>query len=162
MFEYTNHTIFLWITGILIFSFDVVVYLGSKSSSSRIFAVFSSLVATWSISYGFMVAAPEPHLPLILIKINHVLGIVASLGFVCFSITYPNDKPIRKSLVATLATLGMIYLLLFYATDLMIPDMFFLSTPDRWGWVIGDLYFTYLIGFYLLWIINTSKFRLNR
>jgi signal transduction histidine kinase len=153
MIDYTSHTILLWITGILIFSFDVVVYFGSKNISSRLFAVFSSFVGIWSISYGFMVAASEPQLPLLLIKINHLLGMIASLGFVCFSLVYPNDRPLKKSLAISLISIGIIFFLLFFITDLMIPGMFQLSTPDRWGWVIGDVYFTYVIFFNAIWII---------
>jgi len=152
MFELNTYTILLWITGILILSFDFVVYSGSKNRSSILFAFFSSFVALWSISYGFIVASTNSEIPLYLMKINHILGMIASLGFICFSISYPDDKTIKTNTKLWLIIIGLIFFVLLFFTELMIPSMFYLSSPDRWGWKIGNLYFLYCITFNFLWI----------
>lgn len=153
LLDINNHTILLWVTGIAILSFDLVVYFGSKNRSSRIFAFYSSFVALWSISYGFIVASLSIELSLFLIKINHVLGIITSLGFVYFSLTYPNDEKPRKIISLYLFIIGIIFFIAFFFTDLMIPNMFKLTSPDKWGWFIGKLYYTYCITFNTLWLI---------
>lgn len=153
MLDIKIYTILLWITGITILSFDLVVYFGSKNNSSRIFAFFSSFVALWSISYGFIVASLSVELPLFLIKVNHILGLITSLGFVYFSLIYPDDKKPRKTTSIYLLGIGIVFFITFFFTDLMIPNMFKLISPDKWGWVIGKFYYTYCITFNTLWVI---------
>lgn len=147
------HTVSLWIVGILIISFDFVVYIGSDKTSSKLFSLFSIPVALWSISYGLMVSLTQPELSLILIKLNHVLGLIASIGFLFFSISYPNDKPINKSLISISVILGIIYSYVILFSSLMIKFMYPISLPDRWGWSTGTIYFSYSIIFLTLWII---------
>jgi len=147
------HTISLWVIGILIISFDFVVYIGSEKTSSRLFSLFSIPVALWSISYGFMVSSTQSELPLILIKINHILGLVASIGFLFFSISYPNDRHIKKSIIVIMGILGIVYSYMIFFSSSMIISMYSIELPDRWGWNTGAMYFSYSIIFLLLWII---------
>ncbi len=153
MFETNTHIILLWLTGVAIISFDIVVFLGSKKLSSKIFALFSVPVAIWSISYGFLLGSNFESIALILIRINHVLGMITTLGFVYFSIIYPTDKIPSKIVHKTLIIIGVIFLWLFIFSDLMIPSMYEISRPDRWGWNTGKLYFIYDILFGGLWLI---------
>ncbi len=147
------HTVSLWIVGILIISFDFVVYVGSDKTSSKLFSLFSIPVALWSISYGLMVSLTQSELSLILIKLNHVLGLIASIGFLFFSISYPNDKPINKLLITISVIFGIIYSYIILFSSLMIKFMYPVSLPDRWGWSMGIIYFSYPIIFLTLWII---------
>lgn len=147
------HTVSLWIVGILIISFDFVVYIGSDKTSSKLFSLFSIPVALWSISYGLMVSLTQLEFSLILIKLNHVLGLIASIGFLFFSISYPNDKPINKLLITVSVIFGVIYSYIILFSSLMIKFMYPISLPDRWGWSTGIIYFSYPIIFLTLWII---------
>jgi signal transduction histidine kinase len=147
------HTVSLWIVGILIISFDFVVYIGSDKTSSKLFSLFSIPVALWSISYGLMVSLTQLEFSLILIKLNHVLGLIASIGFLFFSVSYPNDKPINKLLITVSVIFGVIYSYIILFSSLMIKFMYPISLPDRWGWSTGIIYFSYPIIFLTLWII---------
>ncbi len=147
------HSVLLWLTAILIIGIDVIIYIGSDKTSSKLFSLFSLFVGLWSVSYGFLISFDTSTLPLILIKINHVLGLISSVGFLFFSISYPNDNKIPTLLIYLMTVFSLIYSSLILFSDLMIVKMFPVSPPDRWGWDTGILYFSYSIVFTILWII---------
>ncbi len=150
---YTDyHSSLLWITAVFILSLDFIIYLGSTKTSSRIFAFFSMLIAMWSISYGIFISTESDYVALILIKLNHVIGIVTALGFTWFSISYPNDSKLNNRLALVLWCIGIIYSSLIIFSDLIIKFMFEIDRPDHWGWEPGILYFTYSILFLILWL----------
>ncbi|MBP9847213.1 MAG: hypothetical protein KBD43_14230 [Saprospiraceae bacterium] len=151
MFELSIYSLLLWVTGVLILSFDFVIYLDSKNRSSYLFAAFSSFVALWSISYGFIVASNSSDISLYLMKVNHLLGMITSLGFIAFSISYPDNRPINSKLVILLTSIGVVFTVLIFNSKLIIPSMFLLQSPDHWGWNIGALYLLYCLTFVFLW-----------
>ena len=162
MFEINNITLLLWLTAILIVSFDVVVFLGSNRLSSRIFVLFSFPIAIWSVSYSLLISATEYETALIIIRSNYVIGIIISLGFIYFSLVYPKDYIPKIKIPVFFIIITLIFFYLFVLTDQMIPEMFRVSAPDNWGWKLKPLYFIYLIIFSASWIFTLSNIKAKK
>lgn len=157
MLEIDIHTSLLWMTAIIILSLDLIIYIGSNNISSRIFCIFSVVVAFWSISYGFFVSINESTIPLMLIKINHSLGIIATIGFIWFSHSYPNNIKITRFVIISSTIFGILYCSLILFTNSIISGLSNIPLPDRWSWNPGILYSTYVFIFLTCWIYILYK-----
>ncbi len=162
MIEIDYHTILLWTTSVLILSFDLIIYIGSNNKSSRIFCFFSMIVALWSLSYGFFISFTLSNIPLILIKINHSLGIIATIGFIFFSHVYPHDNKIPKRLMVVSTIFGIIYCAIILNSNLIISGMFSVTIPDRWGWIPGVFYMSYVLIFLFSWIYILTRIGISK
>lgn len=162
MLQIDYHTILLWATSILILSFDLIIYIGSNNKSSRLFCFFSMIVALWSLSYGFFISITSSEIPLILIKINHCLGIIATIGFIFFSHSYPHDTKIPSRLLFRSTLFGSIYCIIILFSDLIISGMFNIAVPDRWGWIPGIFYPSYVIIFSGSWIYILTRIGISK
>lgn len=160
MLEISIYSILIWLTAILIVSLDVIVFLGSRSLSSRVFALSSFLTALWSAAQGFFIAANLSALALFIVKLQHFLGIIISLGFLYFSLTYPDDKKPNKKLIPILVVIGVVFFILYFFTSQIIYEVFPFDGIQHWGWTFGLFQRLFDVTFYGLWVsilMNTYR-----
>jgi len=116
----------------------LVIFLGSRNLSSRAFAHSVLWVTLWMVGTGFLIAATEYETAIFFSRLTYFLGTTIASAFLCFLITYPEDKCPSRALTLTL-TLGQYALAyVFLLTDWVIPDMFPLRSRG-WGWEFGGL-----------------------
>jgi len=153
--EISTYSILLWLTAILIGSFDLIIFVGSRSLSSRVFAAFTFLLVPWSAAQGFVIALSVNATALFLVKLQHFIGIVISFGFLYFSLVYPEDKKPKHNfaIVITLSTIAAVFFVLFFFSNLIISDIFPVGGIERWGWRFAELQRLFDVTFYGIWLV---------
>jgi len=146
------YSILIWVVAVLIASLDVIIFFGSKSLFSRVFVLSTFLTALWSAAQGFFIAANLAASALFIVKLQHFLGIVISLGFLYFSLTYPDDKKPDRKLIPLFAGIGCLFFFLYFFTNTLIADVFPFDGIQRWGWEFGPLQRLFDVTFYGLWL----------
>ena len=155
--DITIYAVLIWITGILIISLDVVILIGSKNLSSKVFTFLTFITALWVISQGFLVSSEAPILADWLIRFQYVLGITIAVGFYHFSTIYPYDtKPSPASLTFSCGIIAIFtYLCLF--TNLLLSGVNRIQSIGHWAWEFGQWHLLFDFSFYVLWIIALYK-----
>ena len=147
------YSILIWITAILITSLDLVIFLGSKNLSSRIFAAFTFIAALWATSYSLHMAVSTASAALFFVKIDLELGILISFGFYYFSLIYPDDHLPKNKIrlfFCMIFTALLFYIFLFH-TNFLLYGAYRISEPTRWAWNQSQIIWIYSIVFFVLW-----------
>jgi len=144
-------TILIWITAIIIISLDLVIVIGSRNLSSRVFAALSFTTAIWVISSGFFISTLSSNVSNILIRFQYVLGISIALGFYLFSLIYPNDKKITKKHIYVPILIIIIFAYLFLFSNHLIIYTFYIGGINKWGWNFGNFQWLFEFAFCGLW-----------
>ena len=150
------HSKLLWITSVMILCTSLVLLFKSSDKSAKIFGIFSLTVMIWSTLYGFYIATSSSLVALIIIRINHALGIIASLGFIIFSYSYTKSKITTAIFTLILSIISILSSSIIFTKSFII-DVFEISEPNKWGWVTGNFYILYIMLFLTCWIITLSK-----
>lgn len=97
--EITVYAVLIWLTAILIGSLDLVIFLGSKTVSSRAFAHCILWVTVWVACVGLFVAARDQETAVFFSRLTYYLGSVIAASFLYFFFTYPEDNKPRPIII---------------------------------------------------------------
>ncbi len=154
--EITIYSILVWLASILIVSLDIVIFLGSKNFSSRVFAGFTFVSALWAATYGLHMTFLNADIALFLVKVELVMGIIISSGFYYFSGIYPDDKVPKNNLILISSLIFVVFIFYFFYihTDFLVYNAFMVNDPQRWGWEYNMGTWAYALVFAILWILG--------
>src|SRR3989344_1929914 len=152
--EISIYSILIWICAILILSLDVVIFLGSKNFSSRVFCFFTFVESLWITLYALKMASGNEAYVNFIFKIEFVLGIMVCLGFYYFSKTYPSDKHPNHWLLFLLISVTAFFYWLFLHTSFMVGSAYLVDSPQRWGWVLKPGIWLYVSAFFIFCIMG--------
>ena len=152
--DITIFAILIWITAVLIGSLDVVMLIGSKNLSSRLFVLFTFITAMWVASQGFLVATYYYALADWLIRFQYVLGMIIALGFYHFFKIYPDNKRTSWYSLAISSLTALIFAYLYLLTAYMNTGVTNIGGNGHWAWNFGPLHLIFDITFSILWIIS--------
>jgi len=153
----TVYTLLIWATAIIIVSLDLVIFIGSRNLSSKIFVFLTFVTAIWVASQGFLVSTFSDQFADWSIRFQYVLGLIISSGFFHFSVIYPHDKRVRPSTSIAAVFLIIVSCFLYFYTDKMIAGVSLIGGPGRWAWHMGSLNFLYSITFCGLWTVSLKN-----
>jgi hypothetical protein len=153
--EITISTILTWVSAGFIACLAFAIYqFGAKDNSTRSFALLSFVVSLWSVSVPFS--------GLFWVKMSYFLATVITSSFLLFSLTYPENLKVRKISLLLIALSELIFLLLFFFTDVII-SISLTTNPSEIGqatWSFGKfgfLFDSYVICVWLLGIYFLIK-----
>ena len=120
----TWYFLLVWITAILIGSLSLVIYIGSKNHSSRVFSVGIFFVALWTATIGFFLSTNTVEIAYISNRLSYVWGILIACSMFSFSLVFPDDKRINAFWTNTLGLLSTVFTYLYLYTDWMIKNIY--------------------------------------
>ncbi len=155
--EITPISIIIWISAILIVSLDIVIIIGSKNLSSRLFALLTLITAIWVITQGILISSIDITLSIALLRLQYILGITIAIGFLHFSYVYPHDiKPSKKSLAISTSIL-LIFTYLYLFTNTLLVDAYRIQSLGNWAWTFGPYSIIFDLIFCILWITSLVR-----
>ena len=161
LMDISIYAIVIWVTAIFIVSLDIVIIIGSRNLSSRVFAFFSFLTAIWVISEGFFISSLDYEIANLLIRFQYVLGISIANGFLFFSYIYPYDRKPSKIHIITSSIFILSFVYVYFFTNLIISSVYMIGGASNWAWNFGPLHLFFDISFYLIWIVALYKLYKN-
>ena len=151
--EITTCGIIIVLTSILILGLDLVIIIGSKNLSSRVFVLLTFVTAIWVISHGFLVSTSSQSGIDSLIRFQSLLGVIIAIGFYQFASIYPYDKrPSVKSLIFSFITIAT-FAYLYFFTNALVSGVYRINGIGHWAWAFGPWHLLFDIFFYTLWIL---------
>ena len=114
-----------WLTAVLVGAFAVIIYLGSKSPSTRMYAIVSFFVQLWAIGVGAYFFTEDPRWVLFWNQYNHFIAGLIAASYYLFSIYFPDDTPPQKETVNQLILLEAVLFYIYFFTDIGIRDSIF-------------------------------------
>ena len=151
--DITIHAILIWITAIVITSLDIVIVIGSKNLSSRVFALLSFITAIWVVSQGFLVSTFSVQFSDLLIRIQYLMGLSIALGFHHFSAIYPYDRRPKNILLIISVLIVIFFAYLYLFTNTLITGATYIGGIGKWSWGLGPLHLLFELVFCALWIL---------
>jgi signal transduction histidine kinase len=154
--EIEIYSILIWISAIVIISLDLVIVLGSKNLSSRIFAVFTFVAALWATSFSLHMAILNTDMAVFFVNIDLELGILISIGFYYFSLIYPDDHlPKNNSrLIFCMTFIALLFYVFLFHTNFLIFGAYRIDGPTHWAWNHSQILWIYSIVFFVLWSLG--------
>ena len=150
--EINIYAVLIWISGLLIGSTAITVFLGSNKLSSKAFSFSIAVVTLWIISCGFLATATTAELANIMIRINYFVGGATAASFLYFFYTFPNEKKPSSLLPISVILLQLIFFWLYFFSDTIIAGVFRLETNNLWGWYFGKYSFLFEVFFFSFYI----------
>lgn len=150
--DITIYSVLIWLIAILIASFGLIVFLGSRNTSSRVFALCAFLTALWSVAQGFFIASTSEYSALFLIKLSHVLGVIISFGFLYFSLIYPDDQKPSSRIVPIFILISAIFFYLYFFTSFLISAALPFDGIQRWEWTAETGQLLFYATFFGSWV----------
>lgn len=166
VFNINTATIILWLATFTAANLGLVIYIGSKELSSKIWALFSFTMALWLLVLGIDVSIPSQEFsPITKIlhsgipRFTYFLGIIMAVLFYMFCKLFPDKKTLgKKDLFFLIFFSGLFFILMFF-TNLIGGESFTWisnSNPVKaevWTWPPGPLFSVYVIALnsFLLW-----------
>lgn len=149
------------LSSLLILALDLVIIVGGKSLSSRVFVGLSFLASVWALSQSFLVSTDNPIVAEYLIRYQYVIGIIIAGGFIIFSKIYPHDVKPNRRLIYYLSGIASIISILYIFTDLLVTGVTYIGGYGKWSWQFGSLHPLFDIVFSILWIVALRNIYLN-
>lgn len=150
--QYPYFVVLIWLTTVLLGSLALVILLGSKKISSRVFAFIIGLIIIWSIGVSFMPLTNDPALENILLKFTFYMGGVIAASCFYFTKVFPEDLLPNKKLVAGIILTQIFFIPLFFGTNILIGESFRIDTDWGWGYTYGPFWFIFDIMFIFFWV----------
>lgn len=154
--EITIYVALIWISAILVGTLDLVIFLGSRTLSSRAFVHSILWVTIWIFSVGLFVASTDYQTALFFSRLTYYLGTVIAASFLYFFITYPEDKKPIYLFSWSLIILEILFGYVFIFTNKIIFSLFPINAPHPWGWFFGHwspIFEISFFGFFIAGII---------
>lgn len=166
MFSYQNFfepnltTHAIWLTTFVLFSLAIVIFLGSKKKSSRVFSYMTVTVALWTFMLGLHIAFPE-HGNFVVLdtipRVMHLLGITIILMILYFCVLFPDDQKVSHLIPAGMVGFVFLTAPVYFFTDCIVGgkaewighDMF---GGNIWIWGFGQCLFMYSALFFLMFL----------
>src|ERR1035437_1377934 len=136
--EITIYVVLIWISAILVGTLGLVIFLGSRTLSSRAFVYSTLWVTIWVASVGLFVASRDYHASLFFSRLTYYLGTVIAASFLYFFLTYPEDKKPSNLFSWSIIILEILFGYVFLFTNKIIFDLFSINAPHPWGWTFGS------------------------
>ncbi|MCX6715767.1 MAG: ATP-binding protein [Candidatus Taylorbacteria bacterium] len=154
--EITVYAVLIWITAVLIGSLGVVVFLGSKNLSSRVFAHSVLWITIWIIGVGLFIANRDENMVLFS-RLTYFLGTTIATSFLYFFITYPEDKKPSSLLGWVLIISQYLLAYIFIFTDKIIYNTFPIKNVYHiWGWSFGQWSYLFEILFFSFFVYGIT------
>ncbi len=128
-------------------SIAVVIFLGNKHFSAKVFSALILLHAVWVTAEGFLHGTTDPSIAnFLVVYIHYLVGAIAT-AFFYFALSYPEDKhPSWKFFTGLIAL--QILLLPFYGAGLVIEKASYVDGLQQWGWDWGMLRYIFHATFF--------------
>ncbi len=150
-----------WLSAIIIGSFALIIFLGSKKRSSRLYAMTSFWTMLWTLGMGAYHMTNVYSWIMFWGQWNHFMGGAIAATFFYFSFFFPDEKPPPRWVLPTVVGTQLGFLYLYATTTLIIQDSFTTGSRviDR-GWHFGQFGYLFHIFFALYFLggfLNLAK-----
>lgn len=185
LFEITPVVIGVLLIGMLVGNFAIMVFLGSKDPSSRMFVKMLLATTLWIFHVAFWYSARDPELALFGLRSAYFYGVLTGIYFYHFCRTFPENSVLPELEKKLLSLVSYALLLAYYVPylvsvvntlynssysypkELVASHMYPSSGMQYWGYEFGDLWFLLFDGpflsFWLLgFIVLYKKYRETR
>ena len=154
--EISIFSILNWFTAILISSLALVIYLGSRTYSSRAFVHCLFWVAMWISFVGVFVNTKNLDNALFYSRLTYYLGSMIAASFLYFFFTYPEDTRPNKLLLWSLIILQLASAYIYLFTDLIISRLDEANFTNFHRWSFGPLSFIFELAFFGFFIVGVA------
>src|SRR3989344_3599700 len=154
--EISIFSILNWFTAILISSLALVIYLGSRTYSSRAFVHCLFWVAMWISFVGVFVKTKNLDNALFYSRLTYYLGSMIAASFLYFFFTYPEDTRPNKLLLWSLIILQLASAYIYLFTDLIISRLDEANFTNFHRWSFGPLSFIFELAFFGFFIVGVA------
>ena len=156
--------IITWFTAIITGSLVLVIWLGSKNLSSRLFALLALLDAVWIASFTLLHAETQSiEFATFLFRFQFYIGSVIAAVFYFFAMSFPEDRRPKPVALVSLILLELLYVPVYFLTDAVVLEAIPVGGIQRWGFEMGNFWFLFDIPFFILWSVGLyalfKKFR---
>lgn len=134
-------------------SFALVIYLGSKTFSSRVFASLLLITFGWMVCMTVYENTTNYQLANFLSWFLYVLGGMIAAAFFYFCLSFPEDKKPPRRVLIGLVLIQIILFILFYYR-LIVYGAFIIEGTHFWGWYYGPLWFLFDFLFDGFWAVG--------
>ena len=151
-------TVITFFVALIELNLIIVIFLGTKTYSSRIFVLLVLTHVLWCVTFGVLHGMiTDASVAKLLFNITFYEGLAMSIFFFYFTLTYPDDnKPPYWALAVLLIFFVSQYSI--YFTEGLIMSSNITSDPNHFGWMwsYGSSKMTFLIPFSLFWTIGLA------
>ncbi len=133
------HSILIWVVAIIIASLGLVIYVGSKEYSSRVFVVCVVFVTMWITGVGLLLSVNDHQFALFIARANYYLGNLIAISFLYFFLVFPDNTKTSYRIRLLLLISQIILLYVFIFTDKIIENVEHVNYTAHWIWTYGEL-----------------------
>lgn len=151
-------TFIIWTSTFILFCLAVVIFLGSKKKSSRVFSYMTATTAIWTFMLGLHIAFPVSGNVVVLDvlpRVMHLTGVVAVLLILYFCILFPEDQ--KASCLIPISMVSFVFLTVpvYLFTDLVVGGevewiKYDILGGNIWTWELGQCFFVYMFFFFII------------
>lgn len=150
-------TIITLIVAFVELSLTLVIFLGTKTYSSRIFVLLAVTHAIWGITLGIMhEMITDVTMAEIFFSITFYEGLLISILFFYFSLVYPDDNKPPYWILAVLFIFFVSQYPVYFTEGLIFTNTKLDPNHFGWMWSYGSIQMTFLIPFSLFWTIGLT------
>lgn len=158
------HIIVIYIAGLSILNLSLVIWLGGRAFTPRVYALTIFFVALWSFTRGafhsidplmenvvlFSTSFTPTDIATLLNKLSFILGGIIATSILVFSLAIPNDT-FYKKITVLLLTLFFAHLYMYTDGGHFLGSAYYVGGLQGWVWEQGSLLFLYDVYFFTLW-----------
>ena len=148
-------TIITFLVAFVELNLVVVIFLGSKTHSSRVFAILAIANAIWSITLGFLHEfVTDISVAKILFSITFYEGLFISIFFFYFTLTYTDKGKPPYRVLAVLLVFFVSQYPIYFTEGLISANIQPALDHFGWMWSYGSVQMIFLIPFSSFWTIG--------
>ncbi|MCX6788211.1 MAG: ATP-binding protein [Candidatus Kaiserbacteria bacterium] len=126
----------MMIAAVIVSSFALAIYVGSKKPSSRVFVGVLVVTVVWILSWTVYPTSAD--LRDYLFRISDFLGSLIAAGFFYFCLRFPDDKKVSGWITGSLILLELAFVALYYS-GLIEYGSLYVGGSEEWTSIKGPL-----------------------
>ncbi|OIO49226.1 MAG: hypothetical protein AUJ39_01430 [Parcubacteria group bacterium CG1_02_42_13] len=136
------YSVLIWLFAVITSSLGLVIFLGSKTPSSRAFLIMLFSYVFWMTGVGFLKSTTNVDIAEFFARFDYFMGGIIAAAFLYFCLLFPEDKKPNRWIAPALILLEIVFIPLYYY-GLIICNATLISGIQRWGWHFGPLAFLF-------------------
>lgn len=149
--------IIIWSISILIIGLSIIVLVGGKRLSSKIFSASIFIVSLWIIGVGSLIFTEKISFAIYNIRINYFLGNLIANSFYLLFLVFPDKSILPKKPIIITFIIQIILFYIYVFTDLIISNIHYSNEIKNWIWQFGKFSYIFEVTFISLFIMGVIK-----
>jgi len=125
------YSVLIWLFAVITGSLGLVIFLGSKTPSSRAFLIMLFSYVFWMTGVGFLKSTTNVDIAEFFARFDYFMGGIIAAAFLYFCLLFPEDKKPNRWIAPALILLEIVFIPLYYY-GLIICNATLISGIQRW------------------------------